>query len=167
MAASLEIAALASDWGGGTVTDTACGIELLPEGIRFGVPCLTNPLILGVGLIGSEGAKQWATMLTGLRNRTAPIVAAVEAQVGAFRDNWAGPPQPLRSRPIPMLRVPDVLDRVGVSRRTLCRWRADGTFPQALRLDANSIGWPCHVVDEWLANRPPFTLASDAPASPA
>ena len=33
-----------------------------------------------------------------------------------------------------MLRVPDVLDRVGVSRRTLCRWRADGTFPQALRL---------------------------------
>ena len=54
-----------------------------------------------------------------------------------------------------MLRVPDVLDRVGVSRRTLCRWRADGTFPQALRLGANSIGWPGHVVDEWLANRPP------------
>ena len=46
-----------------------------------------------------------------------------------------------------MLRVPEVLDRVGVSRRTLCRWRADGTFPQALRLGANSIGWPRHVVD--------------------
>jgi len=54
-----------------------------------------------------------------------------------------------------MLRVPDVLDRVGISRRTLCRWRADGTFPQALRLGTNSIGWPRHVVDEWLANRPP------------
>ncbi len=39
------------------------------------------------------------------------------------------------------LRVPDVLERVGVSRRTLCRWRADGTFPQALKLSANSIGW--------------------------
>jgi len=54
-----------------------------------------------------------------------------------------------------MLRVPEVLDRVGVSRRTLCRWRADGTFPEALRLGANSIGWPRHVVDDWLANRPP------------
>ena len=54
-----------------------------------------------------------------------------------------------------MLRVPDVLDRIGVSRRTLYRWRADGTFPQALRLGANSIGWPRHIIDEWLANRPP------------
>ena len=53
-----------------------------------------------------------------------------------------------------MLRVADVLDRVGVSRRTLCRWRADGTFPQALQLGANSIGWPSRVVDEWLASRP-------------
>ena len=53
-----------------------------------------------------------------------------------------------------MLRVPDVLDRVGVSRRTLCRWRADGTFPQALQLGANSIGWPRNVIDDWLANRP-------------
>ena len=53
-----------------------------------------------------------------------------------------------------MLRVPDVLNRVGVSRRTLCRWCADGTFPEALRLGANSIGWPRRVVDEWLANRP-------------
>lgn len=54
-----------------------------------------------------------------------------------------------------MLRVSEVLDRVGVSRRTLCRWRADGTFPQALRLGANSIGWPSRVVDEWVASRPP------------
>lgn len=54
-----------------------------------------------------------------------------------------------------MLRVPDVLDRIGVSRRTLCRWRADGTFPQALQLGANSIGWPRQVIDDWLANRPP------------
>ena len=54
-----------------------------------------------------------------------------------------------------MLRVADVLHRVGVSRRTLCRWRADGTFPQALRLGANSIGWPRRVVDEWIVNRPP------------
>lgn len=54
-----------------------------------------------------------------------------------------------------MLRVPDVLDCVGVSQRTLCRWRADGSFPQALRLGANSIGWPRWVIDEWLANRPP------------
>lgn len=53
-----------------------------------------------------------------------------------------------------MLRVPEVLDRIGVS-RTLCRWRADGTFPQALQLGANSIGWPRHIIDEWLANRPP------------
>ncbi|MCY3561206.1 MAG: AlpA family phage regulatory protein [bacterium] len=54
-----------------------------------------------------------------------------------------------------MLRVPDVLDRVGVSRADPCRWHADGTFPQALKLGAKSIGWPRWVIDEWLASRPP------------
>ena len=36
----------------------------------------------------------------------------------------------LRASTEAMLRVPDVLYRVGLSRRKLCRRRADGTFPK-------------------------------------
>lgn len=53
-----------------------------------------------------------------------------------------------------ILRVNDVTAMIGVSRRTLCRWRETGRFPEALQLGPNTIGWPRHVIEEWLADRP-------------
>ena len=53
-----------------------------------------------------------------------------------------------------ILRVNDVTAMLNVSRRTLCRWRETGRFPEALRLGENSIGWPRHIVEQWLADRP-------------
>ena len=57
------------------------------------------------------------------------------------------------ARPISIMRVKDVLEAVNVDRKTLYRWRENGTFPRPLRLGPASIGWPRHVVDEWVANR--------------
>lgn len=52
-----------------------------------------------------------------------------------------------------MLRLPEVSDRVGVSRATLYRWIEDGSFPRQIRLGRRSMGWPEHVVDNWLQDR--------------
>ena len=79
------------------------------------------------------------------------------------------PPQPLPRKPgevhsqlrLPMLapgrqilRVADLVALLNLSRTTIWRMRRAGEFPQPIRLSANAVGWPAHVIDEWLAQRP-------------
>lgn len=56
--------------------------------------------------------------------------------------------------PIKLLRVKEVLSRIGISRATLYRWlEQDQSFPRPVSLGANSI---CFVEDEinnWIAGR--------------
>ena len=59
-------------------------------------------------------------------------------------------PQPERQ----ILRVADLVALLNVSRTTIWRQRQEGEFPQPIRLSANAIGWPAHVIYEWLAERP-------------
>ena len=54
-----------------------------------------------------------------------------------------------------ILRVADLQAQLGLSRTTIWRLRRAGEFPQPIRLSANAVGWPAHVIDEWLAERPP------------
>jgi len=53
-----------------------------------------------------------------------------------------------------ILRVADLQAQLNLSRTTIWRLRRAGEFPQPLRLSANAVGWPAHVIDEWLAARP-------------
>ena len=79
------------------------------------------------------------------------------------------PPQPPLQKPgevhsqlrLPMLapgrqilRVADLVALLNLSRTTIWRMRRAGEFPQPIRLSANTVGWPAHVIDEWLAERP-------------
>jgi prophage regulatory protein len=52
-----------------------------------------------------------------------------------------------------ILRLPDVLARVGLSRPTLYRLIALGTFPRALPLGPQAVGWRASDVDQWIADR--------------
>ena len=53
-----------------------------------------------------------------------------------------------------ILRLPDVLARVGFSRTTLWRWIRAGTFPRPLALGpAASMGWRASDIDQWIADR--------------
>ena len=56
-----------------------------------------------------------------------------------------------------ILRMPDVLDKVGVSRTTIWRQVKAGTFPSPIRLSARSVGWRENEVDEWLDAQPAIT----------
>lgn len=52
-----------------------------------------------------------------------------------------------------LLRLPAVLDRVGVSRASLYRMIAAGEFPAPVHLSARSVAWPEADVSEWIEAR--------------
>ncbi len=58
-----------------------------------------------------------------------------------------------------MLRVSDVVMRVGLSRTTIWRKVIAGEFPAPLSLGKNSVGWPSVWIDEWVASRPQVNYA--------
>lgn len=51
-----------------------------------------------------------------------------------------------------VLRLNAVLDRTGLTRSTLYRKIADGSFPRQLRLSANCAGWYESEVNAWIAS---------------
>ena len=52
-----------------------------------------------------------------------------------------------------VLRLPDVLARVSLSKSTLWRLINDGEFPKPIRLGPRATGWIEEEFDEWIASR--------------
>lgn len=50
-----------------------------------------------------------------------------------------------------ILRLKTVLDRTGLSRSTLYRKMADGSFPRQVRISARGTGWRESAVNRWVA----------------
>lgn len=59
--------------------------------------------------------------------------------------------------PLPprLLRLPAVLERVGVSKSTLQRWIRAGTFPAGVALTPtrSTVAWSAAAVDSWIADK--------------
>ena len=53
-----------------------------------------------------------------------------------------------------ILRLPEVLARVGLSRSAVYEHMATGDFPASVRLTPGSVGWHSNDIDEWIASRP-------------
>jgi prophage regulatory protein len=51
-----------------------------------------------------------------------------------------------------LIRMPEAIRRTGLSRPTIYRKMRDGSFPQAVRLSANCIGFYESDVDRWIAS---------------
>lgn len=51
------------------------------------------------------------------------------------------------------LRLPAVLERVGVSSASIFRWEKKGTFPRRRKLGLNSVAWVEQEIDDWCAER--------------
>lgn len=58
-----------------------------------------------------------------------------------------------------ILRLPAVLDRTGLSRATLYRKVADGTFPKQVRIAKRCCGWREAEIAIWIRNPMSFTIA--------
>jgi prophage regulatory protein len=52
-----------------------------------------------------------------------------------------------------LLRLPSVLERVGVSRSTLWSWVREKRFPPPVRLGLRAVAWRSTEVDAWIASR--------------
>jgi prophage regulatory protein len=53
-------------------------------------------------------------------------------------------------RPSRILRIKVVLQRTGLSRATLYRKVADGSFPKQIQISTRCIGWRESAVEAWL-----------------
>ena len=50
-----------------------------------------------------------------------------------------------------ILRLPVVMERVGISRSSIYKFIAAGTFPKPVQLGPRSVGWLETEIDEWIA----------------
>jgi prophage regulatory protein len=50
-----------------------------------------------------------------------------------------------------LLRLPQVRERVGLSRSTIYARVANGTFPAPIRIGSNAVAWVDRDVDDWIA----------------
>ena len=51
------------------------------------------------------------------------------------------------------VRLPEVLNLVGVTRSTLYRWMDEGTFPKQIHLGPRTIVWNEREVVQWMEDR--------------
>ena len=56
-----------------------------------------------------------------------------------------------------LLRLPEVLDRCGVSRTTLYEMVARGAFPPPVRISTRAVGWRSSDINAWMDNLPLVT----------
>ncbi|KAA9019830.1 AlpA family transcriptional regulator [Sphingobium limneticum] len=54
---------------------------------------------------------------------------------------------------VKLLRMPEVLDRAGISRPTLYRMISAGKFPQPVKIGERATGWINREIDAWVEGR--------------
>lgn len=58
------------------------------------------------------------------------------------------------------LRLPDVMARTSLSRRTIYRRMGEGSFPQSVKLGANSVAWRESDVVAWMEQPAEWSAAA-------
>ena len=53
-----------------------------------------------------------------------------------------------------VLRMHEVLTRVGLSKSTLWRYIGEGNFPRPIKLGPRASGWIEQEIDDWISSRP-------------
>lgn len=64
-----------------------------------------------------------------------------------------------------IIRRNTVLARTGLSRSTLYRKIAEGTFPAQLKISVHGVGWHASAVERWIADPAAYRAENDNPTS--
>ncbi|WP_133018597.1 AlpA family transcriptional regulator [Sphingomonas sp. PP-CE-1A-559] len=56
-----------------------------------------------------------------------------------------------------LLRRPEVLSRVGLSRSTIYNEMALGNFPRPIKIGRRAVAWHASAIDNWISSRPAST----------
>jgi prophage regulatory protein len=87
------------------------------------------------------------------RNQRRPFPPDLKAPSG----DSGVPPQAdesiLRSGPIRMLRLAQVIDITGLGKTKIYELQSEGSFPMRVQITAHSVGWIEEEVQAWLARR--------------
>ena len=54
----------------------------------------------------------------------------------------------------PLLRRQEVEHQTGLSRTSIYRMMAEGTFPRPRRIGRQAVAWPASAIEAWKASRP-------------
>lgn len=54
--------------------------------------------------------------------------------------------------PARLIRLAEVMRRVGLGRSTIYRWMGEGRFPKPVKLGAHMVAWPEDTIDVWIAS---------------
>ena len=65
------------------------------------------------------------------------------------------------SAPERIVRLKTVLDRTGLSRSTVYRKIAEGTFPRQVKISIHGAGWHESAIDRWVANPAAYRADND------
>ena len=60
---------------------------------------------------------------------------------------------PMSSRPIRLLRLPQVIDATGLGKTTIYALQAESDFPMRVKITAHSVAWVEEEVQAWLTAR--------------
>lgn len=65
------------------------------------------------------------------------------------------------SAPERIVRLKTVLARTGLSRSTIYRKIAEGTFPRQVKISVHGAGWHESAIDRWIANPAAYRADND------
>lgn len=60
-----------------------------------------------------------------------------------------------------LIRLPEVMDRIPLSRTSIYNRINDGTFPKPIKLGSKSVAWLESSIDEWIASHVEFSEAEE------
>jgi len=63
---------------------------------------------------------------------------------------------------VSLLRLPQVLERVGLRRSAWYALVADGKAPQAIKIGTRAVCWASDSIDRWIADKIASSIAQDA-----
>lgn len=52
-----------------------------------------------------------------------------------------------------LIRLPDVMSRVGLGRSTIYRWMKEGKFPKPVQLGGHVVAWVEDEVEAWISGK--------------
>ena len=97
-----------------------------------------------------------AGLTAALSSKLLELVELSKAQDAAM-ENVVHMPHKPTGKPVvvqKLIRLPEVLSRLGISKSQLYRMVKAGEFPESIQIGRNAVAWPASQVDDWIRNRP-------------
>lgn len=89
-----------------------------------------------------------------MTNQQTSTTAIASQDAGCARLAAVAPPASYEPRqPVRILRLPEVINRVGLKRAAIYLYVGKGQFPKQINLGPRAVGWLEHEIDAWVAAR--------------